>query len=366
MQIAVKYTTGGDRLIDAEGRVIGESVGPVLVRRLLRLFAPAILIGPEEKEAAGYRVAPLSSLDPEDTLVINMDVIDSAGVWSYLRHSANDPSRPTPTLEPKVMNFVWWNADEEYTHPKEQALLGVAYALFPTFANSERTASEVREILQRWTVPDLAQRARIAWSNLGIRLERVQPRRETKVPVVLYPAIYVSDRKKPWRFIDVVERVASHTRIQVHMRLHEAHLASEPAMHLSQHDWAWVGPLTATREGYWAKLAETTAFLATAIDESYGLEYIEAMLAGVVGVFPDTSWARAILPSGYPFRYTNEQEAERMLRRAVTEPEACRADLDECVGGSFVEWIGRTHDDHDFEDALRSHVEQWFGPTGRG
>lgn len=363
MQIAVKYTSGADDLIDQAGQVVGESAGPVLVRRLLRAFAPAILVGRRQRALPEYQIAPLEALDPANTVVINLDVIDTPGVWTRLRNSANDPARPTPSVEPKVMNFVWWNADEEYTHPIELATLGLSFALFPTFANSERTASEVREILHKWTVPQLARHAQIDWANLGIHVERVQPRSDLTPPVVLYPAIYVSDRKKPWRFIDVVERVAAKVPLQVHMRLHEAHLPSEPAMHLSRHDWAWVGPLTATRESYWAKLSQTTAFLATAVDESYGLEYLEAMLAGVIGIFPDVGWAHAILPADYPFYYRTEAEAERLLRRALTEPAKCRVDLDSCVGGSFSDWVVSTHDDRAFEDALVASVRRWFDPA---
>ena len=197
--------------------------------------------------------------------------------------------------------------------------------------------------------------------NLGIRLDHVLPRRDPDVPVVLYPAIYLSDRKQPQLFLDVVERVAKRTPLRVEARLHESHLASEKAMRLSLHDWAWVGPLTATREGYWAALARTTAFLATATDESYGLEYIEALVAGAVGVFPDRPWARAILPTRYPFFYGTPAEAEQMLLRAVTETDACRREADESAGGSFAEWLRARHDDDRFDAAIVEQVGRWFG-----
>ena len=128
----------------------------------------------------------------------------------------------------------------------------------------------------------------------------MQPREEPTVPIVLYPAIYLSDRKQPQVFLDVVERVHKRTPINVEARLHESHLISEKAMRLSRKDWAWVGPLTATREDYWHRLARTTAFLATAVEESYGLEYVEALVAGAVGVFPDRPWARAHPAGGLP------------------------------------------------------------------
>src|SRR5690606_3281977 len=208
---------------------------------------------------------------------------------------------------------------------------------------------EVREIVAGQTPPHLAEQSRVAWVNLGIRLERVQDRHEPEVPVVLYPAIYLSDRKRPDLFLDVVERVAKRTPIRVEARLHTSHLTSEQAMRMSRHDWTWVGPLTARREDYWHALARTTAFLATATEESYGLEYIEALVAGAVGVFPDLPWARAILPSGYPFFYGSPVEAEALLLRAVTAPEACRRELDEAAEGDFSSWLRERHDDDHFE-----------------
>lgn len=352
MRVAIKYgLTPNQPLVDERGDIVGLEAGPVLVRRLLKLFAPAILIGPVNQPCNGFDMVPLEFLDAENTLVINMDCIDSTGVWGVLHSTA---------AEPKLMNFVWWSASENYHHRVNKALLGLTFALFPTYANSERTASEIREIIRKWTTQPFAEQARLAWSNLGVRVERVQPRREPEVPVVLYPAIYVHDRKQPWQFIDVVEKLAKRTRIHVQMRLHEAHLTSEPAMHLSAHKWAWVGQLR-TREGYWEALAGTTAFLATAKEESYGLEYVEAMLAGVIGVFRDMPWSRALVPEGYPFLYNTEAEAVAMLGRAVTDPAGCRAELDSLVGGSFTDWLRDQHDDDTFEAHLADTVRRWFG-----
>lgn len=352
MRVAIKYGLDANQpLVDERGDVVGLEAGPVLVRRLLNLFAPAILIGPATRRCNGFDMVPLEFLDANDTLVINMDVIDSTGIWGVLHSTA---------AEPKLMNFVWWSARQNYHHRINKALLGLSFALFPTFANSERTASEIREIMRQWTSQPFVEQAKLAWSNLGVRVERVQPRQEPEVPVVLYPAIYVHDRKQPWEFIDIVEAVAKKHEIRVQMRLHEAHLTSEPAMHMSAHAWSWVGPLR-TREGYWEALARTTAFVATAREESYGLEYIEALLAGVIGIFHDSPWARAILPEGYPFFYSTKVEGVAMLARAVTDPEGCRAELDRVAGGSFADWIRDTHSDDDFERALSARVRQWFG-----
>lgn len=347
MKIAVRYR---DALVTPDGRVSGYDAGATLVRRLLRLFPGSMLIGPGPRRCAGFDMIPLEFVDGDDTLVIAMDVIDSLSIWRALEASC---------AEPKVMNFVWWSTSQ-FTHPVQRAALALSCGLFPTFANSERTANEVREIVTRLTVPPIAEKARIGWVNLGIRLEHVRPRDDQPVPVVLYPAIYLSERKQPQLFVDVVERVAKHTPIRVEARLHESHLISELAMRLSRRSWAWVGPLTATREDYWEALARTTAFLATADEESYGLEYIEALVAGAVGVFPDRAWVRAILPAGYPFVYRHAGEAEEMLYRAVTDTAGCRRALDASADGDFAGWLRARHDDDNFEKAFADRVAEWF------
>jgi hypothetical protein len=350
MKVAVRYAQA---MVDADGHVMGHDAGATLVRRLLRVFPDALLIGPGPRMCDGFDMIPLEFVDTEDTVVITMDVLDSVAVWQTL-HARG--------YEPRIMNFVWWNTSQ-YTHPVERAALALSCALFPTFANSARTATEVREIVEQWAIPPLAGKAEIAWVNLGIRLEHVQPRSEPAVPVVLYPAIYLSERKQPGLFLDVVERVAKRTPIRVEARLHESHLISEEAMRLSRREWSWVGPLTASREDYWHALARTTAFLATATEESYGLEYVEAMVAGAIGIFPDAPWAHAILPAGYPFLYRTAREAEDLLVRAVTDTEACRRELDECAGGSFGGWLRERHDDDTFENAVVARVTEWFGPV---
>lgn len=347
--VAVKYDAA---LVDEEGVVTGHDAGATLVRRLLRVFPGSVLIGPGPRRCSGFDMLPLEFVDGRDTVVISMDVIDSVHVWQTLHVGACE--------QPRVMNFVWWNA-ARYPHEVERSATALSCALFPTFANSARTASEVRDLVARWTVPPLAGRARVAWVNLGFRREHVRPRHEPEVPVVLYPAIYVSERKQPRLFLEVVDRVHRRTPIRVEARLHEQHLVSDMAMRMSSRDWAWVGPLTASRDSYWDALSRTTAFLATATEESYGLEYVEALAAGAVGVFPDLPWVRAILPEGYPLVYGTPAEATQLLLRAVTEPAACRRELDEVVGGSFLHWLAEHHDDDAFEHAVVRQVQEWFG-----
>jgi hypothetical protein len=132
-------------------------------------------------------------------------------------------------------------------------------------------------------------------------------------------------------------------------------------MSLSRNKWAWVGPLTPSRQQYWEALAATTAFLATAREETYGLEYIEALLAGAVGVFPDLPWAHAIVPGSYPFFYRTAAEAEALLLRAVTDTASCRAELDAAAGGSLRDWLSDHHNEDAFETSISEHVQRWFG-----
>ncbi|MDR1441984.1 MAG: hypothetical protein LBJ02_06315 [Bifidobacteriaceae bacterium] len=348
MKIAVKYS---GIVIESDGTVAGHDAGATLVRRLLRVFPGAALVAPQVHRYPSFDVLPLEMVDAEETVVINMDVLDSADAWMTLK--AN-------TASPKLMNFMWWNWTR-YDSTVELATLSLSCALFPTFANSERTAKAIHEYVRRWTVQPLAERARISWVNLGIHVDHLRPRQEPERPVVLYPAIYMSERKQPQQFIDVVTRVAKRAPIQVAARLTEQHLVSHQAMALSRNKWAWVGPLTPSREQYWEALASTTAFLATAREETYGLEYIEALLAGAIGIFPDRDWARALVPEGYPFFYRDLAGAEAMLLRAVTDPAACRQEMDQAAGGSLTDWLAEHHSDDAFETSFVQHVERWFG-----
>lgn len=348
MKIAIKY---GAVTIDEEGHVGGHDAGATLVRRLLRVFPGAQVIGPANRRCAGFDLVPLEFVDGQGTVVINMDVIDSVSVWETLHTTCHDP---------KIMNFVWWSASQ-YERKVQRAALALSCGLFPTFANSQHTATEISEIVRAWTTQPIAEKAQIAYVNLGIRLEHRQERSEPAVPVVLYPAIYLSERKQPKVFLDVVERVQKRTPIKVEARLSERHLINEMALRMSRRDWIWVGPLTATREDYWHALARTTAFLATSREESYGLEYVEALVAGAIGIFPDLPWAHAILPPNYPYFYKTAEGAESLLFRAVTEPAVCRAELDAAAGGNFVEWLRSRHDDDQFEREIARRVQEWFG-----
>lgn len=349
MKLAIKWDQAQ---VDEAGNVAGHSAGDTLVRRIMRLFPNSILIGAQMRPGQGFKVAPLEMLDPRETAVINMDVVDSPRLWQKMYNEG--------AANPKIMNFMWFPPSDVQEVPGVSSM-ALSCALFPTFANSERTAQEIREITQKWTVRQLHEQMRLGWVNLGFRLAHVQPRQESEIPVVLYPSIYLSARKRPEIFLDVVEYVHKQTPIKVEMRLHETHLVSEAAMKFSQRDWIWVGPLTATRQSYWQALSHTTAFLATTDQESYGITYVEALGAGAIGVFPDLDWARALVPPDYPFFYRTVEEARNMLWQAVVNPAEARRKLDACAGGNIQEWIGAHHSDDAFDEALVKAVTEWLG-----
>lgn len=352
MKVAVKYgAIHHEQLVDDDGNLVVKGGGMTLVRRLLNLFDGAQLIGPQPRHCNGFEMVPLEFVDADHTVVINMDVIDSIAVFQTL-HSTG--------AEPKIMNFEWINPST-YHHPVNFAAMGLSFALFPTFCSSERTAGEVREVVHFWTVSRLASTARIAWDDLGVDAGRVQPRQHTEVPVVLYPAIYMYDRKKPQQFFDIVSNVAKRVPIHVEARLTESHLVSDLAMELSRQRWSSVGPLTARKDDYWSALSRTTAFVATAEEEAYGLEYVEALAAGVIGIFPDRPWAHALVPEGYPLFYRSLSHAEELLVRTVTNPAVVRSELDACAGGSFDAWVREHHVQKEFEQNLVKQMREWFG-----
>lgn len=350
MRIAVKRD---QTIIEDDGRIGGHDAGATLMRRFLRIFPGSVVVGPDARRCNGFDVVPLEFLDAADTVIINMDVLDSPSVWNTVYNASGG-------VNPKLMNFVW-RPLTELERVEQTATAALSCALFPTLANSERTASEVKELVAKQTTPQMGGKLRLEWVNLGFRLDHVQERIATDIPIVLYPAIYLTPIKRPDLFMEIVERVHKRTPIEVEMRLQETSLISEKAMRISRLPWAWVGPLTSTRSGYWEALARTTAFLATASEESYGMTYVEALGAGVIGVFPDDEWARALVPVDYPFFYRDKTTAEEMLYRAVTEPDACRAELDAAAGGSFTEWIAKHHSDAAFDREVRETVREWFG-----
>ena len=156
MKLAIKWENAQ---VDEAGRVSGHSAGDTLVRRILRNFPDSILIGGSARRAENFSVAPIEMLDPTDTAVINMDVIDSPRLWQKMHNAGAE--------KPHIMNFMWWSP-REMTTVEGIASMALSCALFPTFANSERTAMEVREIAEKWTVKPLHEQMQLGLSLIHI------------------------------------------------------------------------------------------------------------------------------------------------------------------------------------------------------
>lgn len=349
MRIAVKR---GATTVSEDGHVTGKDAGSTLVRRLLRIFEGSVVLGDVARQCNGFDVVPLAFLDPDEFLVVNMDVVDSPALWNELRQGGGSDN-------PRVMNLLWWPTGA-LTRREELASIALSCALFPTFAVSKRSAREVRDLVEKWTVPEVGSRLHLGWVNPGFRLEHVQYHDEPETPVVLYPSIFLSERKRPQDFMEIVDRVHEDVDLTVDMRLHDAHLDSDVARSIATRDWVNVSPLLTDRPSYWSALSRVRAFVATSVDESYGLGCVEAMGAGAIGIFPDLEWARALLPPSYPFLWSDLTQAGAMLSRALTDPDGCRQALNECVGGDFVAWVNAGHSDLAFERALTGAVNDWF------
>ena len=167
MTIAIKMGfLDGDPIVDDQGRLVGRGGGTALVERLLKMYPGAVVVDHEDRQCDGFEAKTLSSLDPLETLVINLDVIDSVGVFQTMHREG---------AEPKILNLQWL-PPSHYHHKVNFAAMGLAYALFPTLCSGERTAGEVTELVRRWTISPLAHQARIAWGQPGIR------RRRTSIP----------------------------------------------------------------------------------------------------------------------------------------------------------------------------------------
>ncbi|WP_130865485.1 glycosyltransferase [Acidipropionibacterium timonense] len=351
MTIAIKLGFLDDTpIVDEDGHLTKRGAGSNIVERLMKMYPDSVVVGHEDRDYPDFKLRTLESLDAKSTLLINLDVIDSVGAFQIL-HREGD--------EPKILNFQWL-PPSHYHHKVNFAAMGLSYALFPTLCAGERTAGEVVEIVRRWTIPPLAHQARVAWVQPGIRDDLLREHVDTEVPTVLYPSIHLNDTKQPKLFLDIVSRVADRVPLKMEARLGQRDLASVFAMKMSAPRWAQVGPLFGEREEYWESLARMTAFVATARDEAYGFEYMEALLAGAVGVLPRAKWAGEIVPEDYPYLYDDADHAVDLLEQVLRDPASARAKVDACADGSMREWILAHNRRSGGNDAIRRQVEEWF------
>ncbi|MFT8394890.1 glycosyltransferase family 1 protein [Propionibacterium sp.] len=351
MTIAIKYGALVDEpLVDDNGTLAIHGGAGAIVERLLKIFPGACLVGFEQEHCTDVEIKRLVDLDAENDLVINLDVMDSVGVFQTLHRRG---------AEPLIMNLQWL-PPRHYHHRVNFAAMGLSYALFPTLCSGERTATEVAEVAHRWAIAPLANEAKIAWFQPGIRDDLLQPRKPAELPVVLYPTIHVSADKQPKVFMSIMSRVAANVPLQMEAHLGPRDLVTLQAVKMSSPRWAKVGPLSAERDTYWESLAHVTAFLSTSQQEAYGLEYLEALLAGAVGVLPKAPWATALLPPEYPYLYDSEREAAEMLEQILRDPPAAQAKLDACADGSITQWILSHHARATGNDAIVQQIESWF------
>ena len=60
MKVAVKYGAfEQEPVVDERGELLGQSAGLTLIRRLLKLFPDAILIGSQTRRGQGFDMMPL-------------------------------------------------------------------------------------------------------------------------------------------------------------------------------------------------------------------------------------------------------------------------------------------------------------------
>lgn len=347
MKVAFEFSsTFRQELVDRDGRLVGENSGVHLLRRLMALFPDPILLGAERRQADGFTVMPLDDIDVNQTLVVCFDPLQTPEMYRRLKKSH--------WHYPKLVNFVWFNVGE-YTDRLTRTLLAVSCSMFPTFCNSSRTLTEVRQEIVARVSPAAARQAQLSFAPLGIDVsQEPQPRVAHEVPTVLYPAMWLFARKDPERWLRIVIDVADRVPITALMRLTGSHLTQEDARVAMAHG-VHVTPLL-PREELPAANAATDLFLATSKDESYGLQYLELLYAGVAGLFPDRAWASTILPDWYPYRYASTADAQTMLHYMATHLPEVRASL-----SGLPAWIKENHDERAFDRLFVAQMQDWMG-----
>lgn len=324
MQIAVQceLTVGPVKQIVEDGQIVGNNSGLFLVRRLLDLYPGLRLIDSTADsvvECDGFSTGPVRSLDPTEDLVISMDLLASQAVRYRLQ--------VTPRIVPKVMNFFWANvSDQDYAARPDRLGLAASAACFPTFANSRKTENDLIRVIEENLTVKHVRKAVLGSAPLGIEVDKI-PERESEpdgVPVVLYPGIYVMGRKRPLLWLEVMDMVAAATEVQGRVRISHRHAEHPSAEEFRSRSYVDSAPQD-KQAVYYESLKDVSVVFGTSQDESYGLAFMEAMVAGAVPVFPDIDWAYTLVGRDWPLLFRTKQEAYAQLRWAVQNLDDARA-----------------------------------------
>ena len=344
--------------IDEEGNIVGQDSGSTLLRRILSLFPdPQLIWGDRVIDTPWGKVVPLKKVDVNNTVVISFDVLETVKLFLDMKL--------TPGFHhPKVLNFAWWNAPE-FSAPVKGEMFALSVALFPLIGNSPKVVAESTDMVRKHLGVKKLAKMRTGWTFLGVDTEKIPTVRcEEEVPVVQYPAMFMTMRKNPEQFLKICAAVRGRVDLKVRMRLHKSGIKADVLESVRDQDWVQTMPVPATKQAYYDMLPSESAFLATSSDESYGIGFLESLYAGLIGVFPDKAWSRQILPPAYPFLFSNDTEAEEMLYLALTRPQWCReqADFAAQQDGSLgmQNWIREKHNAVTFDREFVELVEKFY------
>lgn len=356
MKIAVLAGTRmlGGSPIDEEGNIIGQDSGSTLLRRIIGLYPKADLIwGDRVIETSWGRVIPLSKVDVNNTVVISFDVLETAKLHLDMKL--------TPGFHhPKVLNFAWWNVPE-YKAPVRREVFALSMALFPVIGNSPKVVQESKDMIRKHLGVKMLGGTRMEWVFLGVDVEKIPTDRPPhEIPVVQYPAMFMTTRKKPEQFLKIVAAVQKRVPLQAVMRLHKSGVNAPELAPYADQQWLRHGPIPDTKQEYYQALPYEDVFLATSADESYGIGYLESLYAGLIGIFPDKPWVYQILPPDYPFIFGSDEEAEQMLYFALTKPDVARRMMDAAAGRNIGDWVAEHHDARTFDRRFVELVDEFY------
>ena len=360
LRVAVKcesHLANGDLVFDPEGNIEGMDSGTTLLRRILSLFDNPILVSSTATEVLKYpwgEVWPVRKIDTNSTVVINMDVMEAFQLYTVLKKTQK-------FHHPKIVNFAWWNVPE-FRDPNLVLGFAASCATFPLFGNSPKVIDDIRVVVNKQMGWRALGQMRHANMLLGIDCDAVSVfRRDSETdPVVQYPAVFANPRKNHELFIEITEMARAMTPFNVRMRLLKSQLTAIDIERFGSQEWVDVTLIPGSKQEYYERMEEETAFVACSKDESYGIGYVEALYAGVVGIFVDKPWVYQIVPDGYPFIFKTKEDGAAMLAFVLQDPERARQMISECAGGNIQQWIREHHNAQAFDVAVVAMVEEFF------